>query len=238
MQGVGDYVVVAMEQPASGPAGAYILKVDGTSKPTHVTTKLLEGYPSTVKTSTGSASAAGMVKLADGGYLMAISGGNFGLKGVWFFITEDAISPTMKWRFLDFWEPTEVGGACNIEDGKFKGCYVGGGGATGLVNDCNGNIYLVVTNGTAGWGYDDEFAQACRLTQSSDNKVHLSNIWNSKRKIGQISIDVPSHRWGAGVAVTNKNKLALISTERGTNDGDNATVDGWIRLAGENRTGL
>jgi hypothetical protein len=242
MQAVGDFIAIAMEQPnrSEDLAGVYFLHVDG-FEVSHVMTQYLGGEPSDVDVRLDAAASTGFVKLADGGYLLAVSGADNGRAGLWFFITEDAMSPNMQWRYLDFWNPNDEmsGGKCNIDEGKVSAnCYIGAGGATGLVTDCNGQIYVVLLNGTNGGGIEDEYAQVMRLDQTESSEVKLTSIWHDKRQLGRIVLNDVAFRWAAGVQVTNRNKLVLLSTERRANEGDNGIVDGYMRIAGENTKGL
>jgi hypothetical protein len=211
----------------------YFIRVDGLT-PKYIMTQYLGGAPSGVRLN--AAASTGFIKLADGGYLLAVSGADNGRAGIWFFITEDPIYDGTRWRYLDFWDPNVElpGKKCDIEDGKVaSNCYIGAGGATGLVTDCNGQIYVVVLNGTDA-GFADEFAQVFRFEQTPANEVKLTSIWHDKRKIDLIVTNDMSFRWASGVQVTDRNKLVLLSTERRARVNDNGIVDGFMRIAGEN----
>jgi len=245
MQAHGDLVAVAMEKPfgddKDSSAAVYFLRMNGLT-PTYVMTQYLIGEPSSLGVDDDAAAAAGFIKLADGGYLLAVGGANHGLAGIWFFITEDPIEHGTRWRYLDYWDPDEEmrDGACDIKDGEVSSnCYVGTGGSAALVTDCDGQIYLVALNGTAdgGAGIDDEYAQVFRLDQTEDNEVKLTSIWHDKRILDADVTNDILFRWGSGVQVTDQNKLVLLSTERQTWVGDDAYVHGHMRIAGENTRG-
>jgi hypothetical protein len=245
LQAHGDLVAVAMEDPSGNvDAGAvYFLRVDGLA-PRYVATHYLGGQPDDLDVNDDDAAAVGFIKLADGGFLLAVAGSRYGWAGTWFFITEDPIDAGTRWRYLDFWNPADEmsGGVCDINDGKVSSnCYIGAGGAGALVTDCAGQIYYVALNGTAdeGFGIDDEYAQVFRLDQTESNEVKLTSIWHDKRRMDINVTNDMSFRWGAGVQVTDQNKLVLLSTERQTMVGDNDYVNGYMRIAGLNtKSGL
>lgn len=238
LQAQGDMLAIAMEQPQGSDkrAAVYFVNVDGTT-PRHVATHWIDGAaPSSVRRN--AAATVGFTRRYAGGFVMAVSGADNGKAGVWFYITDDpVISATTQWRYVDFWNPKEEmpRGVCNIDEGKRgNDCFIGGGGATGLVTGCDGQLYLVVLTGTNGGGIDDEYAQVLRVGQDSAGEVRMTSIWNSKRKVGRLATNQISMRWGAGVQVLPGGRLAFLSTERRTVQDANERVDGIMRIGGSN----
>lgn len=228
-----------MEGPGGSDrrAAVYFIHVDGL-QPRHVHTHFLGGNPTHTQPRLDAAASVGFVKLASGGFLMAVSGEDHGRGGIWFFDTLDTtLHAGMTWRFVDFWDPRErmSGGVCKIDDGQVASdCFIGGGGGTSLLTGQDGQIYLIAMTGTSGGGIEDSYAQVFRLAQDAHSQIALTCIWHDKRKLGRWAINNLAFRWSGGGQVTLDGKLVLLATERRTREDDNDTVDGFMRITGQN----
>lgn len=241
LQSHGDLVAIAMEEPkSSGRAAVYFIRFDGLT-PRFVSSLLLGtgGAPSGLNLIR--AASSGFLKL-ESGYLLAISGANDGKAGIWFYHTEsDEITASTKWAFIDYWTPDRMPeGVCNIDQGKHAtNCFVGGGGGTSLLANDNGDIYLMITTGTASKsikdGKDDEYAQLYRVVikrTTAPTKVNLEAVWSGKEKLGRKVTRKASMRWAGAAQTTASGRLVILNTERGQKKtGARGAADGVLRIS-------
>lgn len=236
MQAHGDWVAVAMEkQKQGGAAAVYFIQVAGIT-PRFVSALPLGSGGAPEGLNAKDAAAAGFLKLKSG-FLVAASGAKNGQRGIWFYrTTSETISPRSQWRFVDYWEPSRLpAGVCDIDKGKIgSNCYIGAGGGASLVAGDDGEVYLMVTTGTGGGGYDDEFAQLFHvaLPTETPGRVTLNLLRFGKKKLGQLARRHISMRWSGAAHTTQDGRLLLLSTEaqaRSTRPND--ATDGMIRVS-------
>ena len=170
------------------------------------------------------AATAGFVKLRSGHFLLAVSGRNHGLQGIWFYVSKDTeLRADTEWEYVSFYEPSCKGyGAVGDE------CYAGAGGGLNLVADCSGEIYLLAMHGNDGIGKNSEYLQAFRVGYSvAEEKVTLSKVWQQRDRF-RLATRKSSFRWASGVYVTQDGGLIVMSAKRKTRLGKDNTGHVYI----------
>jgi|GEM_PF-1624683 len=244
LQAHGDLVVVGMEQArgSTESAGVYFLRFDGLDKPELVNVHVMgndDGTPSELLAGKEApvrwAASAGFLKLHRGGFLLAISGRSHGKAGIFFYETDDNhIEASTEWRFVNHWTPDVLPReTCRIGIGE-RGldCFIGGGGGTHLITDCNGDVYLILTTGSNATGGDEfDHLQVLELRMNPNREIELNPIWHDSRNLRRASSNNVSFRWAGGVQVTEDGRLAVLASERRTSVGGNSRVRVSVKYA-------
>ena len=175
----------------------------------------------------GGAATAGFVKLENGYFLMAVSGRKHGTEGIWFYQSSSTtINSTTSWNYLDFYSPAQLCYGSPYDD-----CYIGAGGGLNLVTDCSGDVYLLAMTGTDPilFRREYEYLQVFRVDQDSNNgQIQLTKVAQQRDDLQLSIIDDEAFRWSGGSYVASDGTLAIMNTERRTNEGNNSTVDGHL----------
>lgn len=228
MQAHSDIVAVAMESGEAAHGAVYFLEVTG-STVRYLSTLHLDGSQGEpLQADQNAAATVGFVRLESGYYLLAVSGKIHGTQGIWFYESSDTeINRGTKWDFVDFYDPPCVQYGTEADD-----CYVGAGGGLNLVTDCSGDIYLLAMHGTHGTAFKNEYEylQVFHVLQDEGGQVALDKVVQQRDNLQFSAIDDKSFRWSGGVYVARDGHIALMNTERRTNQGDNDYVDGDVYL--------
>jgi hypothetical protein len=222
VQAQGDIVAVAMEGGATVHAAVYFLEITGTALPEQLLNKL--------DLAQASAENVGFVRLASGYYLLGVSGNNEGTQVIWFYVSSDTeINAETTWHHIDLYQPPCVGYGSESDN-----CYVGAGGGLNFVTDCSGRIYLIAMAGThqrhgrGDRGDEFEYLQVFHVLHNIEGQIVLDKVAQQQDNLGRLAINNESFRWAGGVYVSSKGRLAIMNTERRTNEGDNDYVDGEV----------
>ncbi|BFM07654.1 DUF7452 domain-containing protein [Halioxenophilus aromaticivorans] len=238
IQAHGDTIAIAMEESVSGGAAAvYFIKVEG------VNARLIGALPlgsggAPNHLNTSKAAAAAFLKLTNG-FLVAVSGSDYGKDGIWFYRSWDnEIRNDTEWCFIDYWTPERLpGGVCDIDAGKAStNCFVGADGGLSLLACSTGGIYIMASIGTHGGGVDDEYVQLFKVvgqSQSGGARVDLEPVWVGKHKVGRLALKQYSMRWAGAALTTATGTVMLLNSERGSRkQGNRDTSDGKIWYLG------
>ena len=223
-QAHGDLLVVAMEKPVAassgglGVAAAYFFRVDGLDAH-FLHAAPLGGSSGDAALNLNAAATAGFVRLASGYYLLAVSGGDHGRDGIWFYESSDTIlNEYTQWNFVDFYASDAPGRLpkCNTANGEMGlDCYVGAGGGINLVTDCSGKVYAIaMTASNEGAHKDYEYVQALEISQSSSGRVVLIPRHVDRRNLRASTLKEMAFRWSGGTYVSKDGDLILLASER------------------------
>lgn len=217
IQAHGNTVLLAVE--GGGYGQVYFLHVPPGAAADDVE---LFSNPITYWATLDGASAAGFVKLASGYFLLVVAGTDHGREDIWFFESSDTkLNPENSWYPVGHWDP------CKSGDGNLGECF-GGAAGLSLVTDCGGDIYLIALNGTDLQIFSSEYqwTQVYRITQDSQTgDVEPQLVYWQRDNQGLVQLDNPSFRWAGTAYVAEDRRLALINSERRTNDcGDHDRV--------------
>lgn len=148
-------------------------------------------------------------------FLLVVAGTDHGRDDIWFFESSDTkLNPENSWYPVGHWDP------CKSGDGNLGNCF-GGAAGLSLITDCSGDIYMVTLNGTDLQAFSSEYqwAQVYRIKQNSQSgDVEPQLVYWQRDNQGLVQLDNPSFRWAGTAYVAEDRRVALINSERRTND--------------------